>query len=92
MRITAFELASSRCVESTSLEFAAKTTALVGGNVVGKSSLLDALAISLSNPTARVTGQPAQPRSVSVDDICIGAVEGTAAQEVQSTENGEEAK
>lgn len=72
MRIKKFELVNFRGIERMSLEFSAKTTALVGVNGVGKSSVLDALAISLSNLTARITGQPAKARSMSMDDIRIG--------------------
>lgn len=73
MRIETFELVNFRGIERMSLDFSARTTALVGVNGVGKSSVLDALAISLSNLTARVTGQPTKARSMSIDDIRIGA-------------------
>ncbi len=73
MKIQRFELVNFRGIERMSLEFPAQTTALVGVNGVGKSSVLDALAISLSNLTARITGQPTKARSMSKDDIRIGA-------------------
>ena len=73
MKIQHFELVNFRGIEHMSLEFSAQTTALVGVNGVGKSSVLDALAISLSNLTARITGQPTKARSMSKDDIRIGA-------------------
>ena len=73
MKIHSFELVNFRGIERMSLEFSAQTTALVGVNGVGKSSVLDALAISLSNLTARITGQPTKARSMSMDDIRIGA-------------------
>lgn len=73
MKIQHFELVNFRGIERMSLEFFARTTALVGVNGVGKSSVLDALAISLSNLTARITGQAAKARSMSKDDIRVGA-------------------
>ena len=73
MKIQNFELVNFRGIKHMSLEFSAQTTALVGVNGVGKSSVLDALAISLSNLTARITRQPTKARSMSKDDIRVGA-------------------
>lgn len=73
MKIQNFELVNFRGIAHMSLEFAGRTTALVGVNGVGKSSVLDALAISLSNLTARITGQAAKARSMSMDDIRVGS-------------------
>jgi predicted ATP-binding protein involved in virulence len=73
MKIQSFELVNFRGIANMSLDFAGQTTALVGVNGVGKSSVLNALAISLSNLTARITGQAAKTRSMSKDDIRVGA-------------------
>ncbi|MFZ3139410.1 AAA family ATPase [Polaromonas sp.] len=73
MKIQRFELVNFRGIANMSLTFTARTTALVGINGVGKSSVLDALAIALSNLTARVMGQAAKARSMSPDDIRLGA-------------------
>lgn len=73
MKIQSFELVNFRGIPHMSLDFSGRTTALVGINGVGKSSVLDALAISLSNLTARITGQAAKARSMSIDDIRAGA-------------------
>ncbi len=73
MKIQTFELVNFRGIANMSLGFAQQTTALVGVNGVGKSSVLDALAIALSNLTARITGQSAKARSMSMDDIRVGA-------------------
>ncbi len=88
MKIQNFELVNFRGIAQISLEFVGRTTALVGVNGVGKSSVLDALAIALSNLTARITGQAAKARSMSMDDIRVGAdfakLTVTAALEVPS--------
>ncbi|MEV4780103.1 AAA family ATPase [Burkholderia sp. LMU1-1-1.1] len=73
MRVKSIELVNFRGLEIIPLSFTERTTALVGINGVGKSSVLDALAISLSNLTARIMGQPAKARSMSMDDIRVGA-------------------
>ena len=73
MKIQNFVLENFRGIANMSIGFAQRTTALVGVNGVGKSSVLDALAISLSNLTARITGQAAKARSMSMDDIRVGA-------------------
>jgi predicted ATP-binding protein involved in virulence len=73
MRVKSIELVNFRGLEQIPLSFTERTTALVGINGVGKSSVLDALAISLSNLTARITGQPSKARSMSMDDIRVGA-------------------
>jgi len=49
VKIKTFELVNFRGIERMSLDFSSETTALVGVNGVGKSSVLDALVISLSN-------------------------------------------
>ncbi|WP_339436363.1 MULTISPECIES: AAA family ATPase [unclassified Pseudomonas] len=74
MQIKRFTLVNFRGIEKMELDFEGKqTVALVGVNGVGKSSILDALAITLSNLTARMVGQPSKSRAISKDDIKIGA-------------------
>ncbi len=69
MKVTQFTLQNFRAIEHMELNFTTQTTALVGVNGVGKSSVLDALAIALSSMTARLIGQAARSRNMSVDDI-----------------------
>ncbi|MGY2167082.1 AAA family ATPase [Pseudomonas gingeri] len=73
MQIKQFTLINFRGIESIKLDFKERTTALVGVNGVGKSSILDALAITLSNMTSRISGVAAKSRAISKDDIRIGA-------------------
>ncbi len=73
MKIHSFELVNFRGIAKMCLTFTTSTTVLVGVNGVGKSSVLDALAIALSNLTARVTGQATKARSMSQDDIRLGS-------------------
>ncbi len=73
MKIQSIELVNFRGIAKMPLTFSARTTALVGINGVGKSSVLDALAIALSNLTARVMGQASKARKMSPDDIRLGA-------------------
>lgn len=72
MMINRFELVNFRGIKKMPLSFKARTTALVGINGVGKSTALDALAISLSNLTSRICSQPAKSRQMSPDDIQVG--------------------
>lgn len=73
MQIKRFTLVNFRGIEKMVLDFEGKkTVALVGINGVGKSSILDALAIALSSLTSRIVGQPSKSRSISKDDIKIG--------------------
>ncbi len=72
MRITQFTLQHFRAITDMELHFSTQTTALVGVNGVGKSSVLDALAIALSSMTSRFLGQAKKSRSISLDDIQVG--------------------
>ena len=69
MMLKTIELVNFRGIADMSLAFSARTTAILGVNGVGKSSVLDALAIALSNMTARIAGQAAKARDISPDDI-----------------------
>lgn len=66
------ELVNFRGIAKISLNLTQKTTALLGVNGVGKSSVLDALAIALSNMTERIIGQAAKARDISKNDIKNG--------------------
>ncbi|NMY96988.1 AAA family ATPase [Pseudomonas proteolytica] len=73
MQIKRFTLVNFRGIEHVELDFEGKKTiALVGVNGVGKSSILDALAITLSNLTSRIVGQASKSRAISKDDIKVG--------------------
>lgn len=73
MQIKPFTLVNFRGIAKMELDFEGKkTVALVGVNGVGKSSILDALAITLSNLTSRMVGQPSKSRTISRDDIKAG--------------------
>lgn len=72
MRITQFTLQHFRAIADMELHFSTQTTALVGVNGVGKSSVLDALAIALSSMTSRFLGQAKKSRTISLDDIQVG--------------------
>lgn len=73
MQIKRFTLVNFRGIEKMELDFEGrKTVALVGVNGVGKSSILDALAITLSNLTSRIVGKAAKSRALSKDDIRAG--------------------
>lgn len=72
MMLKEIELVNFRGIKKMTLSFSQKTTAILGVNGVGKSSVLDALAIVLSNMTERIVGQAARARKISPDDIKSG--------------------
>lgn len=69
MMLKEIRLVNFRGIASMVLPFATRTTAILGVNGVGKSAVLDALAIALSNMTERIAGQAAKARDISPDDI-----------------------
>lgn len=69
MMLKEIKLVNFRGIASMTLPFSTQTTAILGVNGVGKSSVLDALAIALSNMTERIAGQAAKARDISPDDI-----------------------
>ncbi|WP_310628702.1 AAA family ATPase [Limnohabitans sp.] len=73
MRIQRLSLHNFRGVASFSLDFTQRTTAFVGVNGVGKSTILDALAIALSQLTWRINNQPFKARPIALDDIRHGS-------------------
>lgn len=72
MKIESLELVNFRGIERMALSFTQQTTAFVGINGVGKSSVLDALAIALSQLIWRINSQPQKARPISPDDIRVG--------------------
>lgn len=69
MMIKEIRLVNFRGISKMVLPFATRTSAILGVNGVGKSSVLDALAIALSNMTERIVGQASKARDISPDDI-----------------------
>lgn len=73
MKVKNLKLLNFRGVQELSVNFTQRTTAFVGANGVGKSTVLDALAIGLSQLTWRINGNHQKARSISPDDIRLGA-------------------
>lgn len=73
MKVKNLRLWSFRGIQELSVDFTQRTTAFVGINGVGKSTVLDALAIALSQLTWRINGNHQKARSISPDDIQLGA-------------------
>ena len=73
MKIERLRLLNFRGVEQLEVDFRQRTTAFVGVNGVGKSAVLDALAIALSQLTWRINDQAQKARTISIDDIREGA-------------------
>ena len=73
MKVDSLELMNFRGIEEMSLNLTNQTTAMVGVNGVGKSTVLDALAIALSQLTWRINGHPQKARPIALDDIRLGA-------------------
>jgi predicted ATP-binding protein involved in virulence len=69
MMLKEIQLVNFRGIASMTMPFTTRTTAILGVNGVGKSAVLDALAIALSNMTERIAGQAAKARDISPDDI-----------------------
>lgn len=69
MMLKEIRLVNFRGIADMTLPFTTTTTAILGVNGVGKSAVLDALAIALSNMTERIAGQAAKARDISPDDI-----------------------
>lgn len=72
MKVKRLSLLSFRGVKALELDFTERTTAFVGVNGVGKSTVLDALAIALSQLTWRINGHPQKSRPIALDDIRQG--------------------
>ena len=68
MKIKHLSLRSFRGIKALELDFSERNTAFVGVNSVGKSTVLDALAIALSQLTWRINGHPKKARHIALDD------------------------
>lgn len=73
MKITRLDVSGLRGFAQATLEFDPSFTLLVGVNGVGKSSVLEALRISLSRVLPRFTASRASPLAFSADDIRLGS-------------------
>ena len=73
MKIESLELVNFRGIKKMSVPFTQQTTAFVGINGGGKSAVLDALAIALSQIIWRINGTPQKARHISPDDIHEGS-------------------
>lgn len=72
MKIKHLTLRSFRGIKHMELDFTESVTAFVGVNGVGKSTVLEALAIALSQLTWRINGHPLKARPIALDDIRQG--------------------
>jgi len=72
MKILSLHLLNFRGLKNLPVVFKNRTTAFVGINGVGKSAVLDALAIAMSQLTWRIIGHPLKARPISLDDIHQG--------------------
>lgn len=73
MNVLSLHLLNFRGIERLHVDFTQRTTAFVGVNGVGKSAILDALAIALSQLIWRLNNQPQKARPIAPDDIRHGA-------------------
>lgn len=69
MKVKRLALYDFRGIEKLELDLTEPVTCFVGVNGAGKSAVLDALAIALSQLTARISGQPHKARPIALDDI-----------------------
>ncbi|MCT8163474.1 MULTISPECIES: AAA family ATPase [unclassified Pseudomonas] len=73
MKVSQLRLINFRGISDLSVDFTERTTAFVGVNGVGKSTVLDALAIGLSQLMWRIAGTAQKARPIATDDIRAGA-------------------
>ncbi|WP_295391599.1 AAA family ATPase [uncultured Thiodictyon sp.] len=73
MKVLSLHLINFRGIAELRVDFTEQTTAFVGINGVGKSAVLDALAIALSQLIWRINGSPQKARQIALDDIRHGA-------------------
>ena len=72
MRVESISIRNFRGIEDDRIVFDRRTTAFVGVNGVGKSTILDAIAIALSQLIWRISGHPLKARPIAIDDIRHG--------------------
>lgn len=73
LKLLGLELWNFRGIGHLKLDFTQRTTTFAGVNGVGKSAVLDALAIALSQLTWRINEQANKARPIAQDDIRLGA-------------------
>src|SRR5437879_5064572 len=73
MRVTKLKLANLRAIEAAEFRFQPGFNLIVGVNGVGKTSVLDALAVCLSAVVKRLNRVRTAVKSFVLDDIRIGA-------------------
>jgi predicted ATP-binding protein involved in virulence len=73
MKIRQLSVAGLRGFDQATFDFDPQFTLLVGVNGVGKSSVLEALRVSLSRVMPKFTASRATPLAFSIDDIRLGA-------------------
>jgi len=73
MIVTRLKLANLRAIEAAEFRFQPGINLIVGVNGVGKTSVLDALAVCLSAVTKRVNKLRSRVETFPVDDIRVGA-------------------
>lgn len=73
MKIKQLSIAGFRGFDQTTLDFDPQFTLLVGVNGVGKSSVLEALRVSLSRVLPKFTPSRASPLAFASDDIRLGS-------------------
>jgi predicted ATP-binding protein involved in virulence len=69
LKLNTLRLTNFRGIEALKVDFTEQTTAFVGINGVGKSTVLEALAIAFSQLTWRIMGHPNRARPIAMDDI-----------------------
>ena len=72
-QVLSLRLRNFRGVSELTVDFTTRTTVFVGINGAGKSTVLDALAIALSQLSWRICGQPRRARTIRREDIRNGA-------------------
>lgn len=68
-RVLSLRLRNFRGVSELTVDFTTRATVFVGINGAGKSTVLDALAIALSQLSWRICGQPRRARTIRREDI-----------------------
>ena len=73
MRVTRLKLANVRAVEVAEFHFRPGFNLVAGVNGVGKTTVLDTLAVCFSAVVRHANRRPRYGRSFEVDDIRVGA-------------------
>ena len=73
MRVTSLELTNFRAIETAKFQFQPCINLIAGVNGVGKSSVLDALCVSLSAVVKQANGLRSRVEAFTLDDIRVGS-------------------